>query len=129
MARRREPTKRQINVVTYRQRVLDVIEYAPGSLTGHDVAELTGSYDATYPYFELNGKPFVGAEPASISRIIRGGDLAVIEARSNLSATNYAARKRTAKNYKGGYEGVGFRCARSVRPRMQPEDFIRILPQ
>lgn len=42
MARRREPTKRQINVVTYRQRVLDVIEYAPGSLTGHDVAELTG---------------------------------------------------------------------------------------
>ncbi len=35
-------SKRQINTLTYRQRVLDVIEAANGSLTGHEVAQQTG---------------------------------------------------------------------------------------
>ncbi len=36
-------------------------------------------------------------------------------------------RQRYPRERRGGFPDVGFRCARSVKPRLKPEDFSRIL--
>jgi formylglycine-generating enzyme required for sulfatase activity len=90
-----------------------------------NVAEWTVSWAAPYPR-ERN----LGLNPqAGLKRIARGAPTAVIDGKPVGATTEYEPRERPAFEQARSLPGLGFRCARSAQPRLQSEDFSRIVAE
>lgn len=57
-------------------------------------------------------------------RAIRGGTKRIVDQTPPLNWSDYAGSRRIAQSQHSVRPGLGFRCARSVRPRLTPADFI-----
>jgi formylglycine-generating enzyme required for sulfatase activity len=95
-----------------------------------NVAEWTQSRFVPYP--ALRGKLFL--DPASDERVVRGGTVAVVNyddpsGKSSIEGYSWidVARRRTGVDSEEKKRAVGFRCARSLQPRRDPEDFPRVV--
>jgi tRNA A-37 threonylcarbamoyl transferase component Bud32/formylglycine-generating enzyme required for sulfatase activity len=91
-----------------------------------NVAEWTSSWANLYPRFRKVG--LQPPSPASEYRMVRGGPRSV--AGGNILVEDLAKsdpRSRLAITRETSLPTIGFRCARSDRPRLAPEDFGREL--
>jgi serine/threonine protein kinase len=82
-----------------------------------NAAEWTASWFDSYP-----GAPG-NSEPAAARRVVRGGDLTVMDGKPDPAADAFAPRGRIGVIRQTWKRGLGFRCARSPKPRLEPEDF------
>jgi serine/threonine protein kinase len=85
-----------------------------------NVAEWTMSWHTPYPN-QPAGSGHPGAE-----RVIRGGPVSVAMGKPDGNMWRRGARQRVGIAPARKLLGLGFRCARSVRPRLTPEDFGQI---
>jgi hypothetical protein len=81
-----------------------------------NVAEWTTSWAAIPP---IAGVPVPGA----MARVVRGGSLEVIDRKADVSDQARSPWCREALRHPDHRMGLGFRCARSAKPRWDPEDF------
>jgi formylglycine-generating enzyme required for sulfatase activity len=87
-----------------------------------NVAEWTASWVSLYP-----GQSAPGRSPADpMLRIVRGGSWSVILGTPDERACQWQPYERLAIAAPRFYPGLGFRCARSAKPRIRPDDFIRL---
>jgi len=92
-----------------------------------NVAEWTGSWPTIYPGFRNHTLQLI--DNSETDRIIRGTVTSVLLDKPNpaeLRAAN--PRVRLAIPINTWTRSIGFRCARSVKPRLKPEDFSREVP-
>ncbi len=82
-----------------------------------NVAEWTATWFDNYP-----GSP-ANTESAASRRIVRGGDLSVIDGNEDLTPDAFDPRRRIGLIRQTWKPGLGFRCARSPKPRLEAEDF------
>ena len=91
-----------------------------------NVAEWTSSWAAPYP-------PLLDREPAFPPRehgyyIVRGGPPSVLLGTPNPAEFAAGPRQRIGQHYmKDLHPGIGFRCARSARPRLEASDLEQII--
>lgn len=92
-----------------------------------NVGEWTSSWASFYPTAKI---PHLWSGPAADrnNRIVRGGPPSVLEGDSAPPPRFEGPRHRDFRVRVLSKSGVGFRCARSSRPRLRPEDFISIIP-
>lgn len=88
-----------------------------------NVAEWMVNWAAPYPRERNLGlvNPSVHRE-----RVVRGAPTDVIEGRIVGPTTKYESRQRPAYDQAVSKPGLGFRCARSTRPRLKAQDFSRL---
>lgn len=86
-----------------------------------NVAEWTGSLPSLYP--GEKEKPVDARK-----RVVRGGPFSVIKGIPDDQVLRWSPRDQIWERDYARQRGLGFRCARSAKPRIQPEDFIAILP-
>jgi serine/threonine-protein kinase len=84
-----------------------------------NVAEWTASWAGAYP----GPAP---AESATMLRAVRGGPPSVVEGKVELSERPRGPCERFCLVATEARPGLGFRCARSVKPRLAAEDFIAV---
>ncbi len=68
-------------------------------------------------------------DPSPEDRVIKGGPRAMLEtdaAKIDLPH-DHSIRQRLLMDKRSKFPSVGFRCARSLKPRLKPEDFSRVL--
>ena len=82
-----------------------------------NVAEWTASWLDSYP-----GTPD-NTEPAAGRRVVRGGDLTVMDGRPDPAADAFDPRHRVGLIRQTWKPGIGFRWRRSPKPRLEPEAF------
>jgi serine/threonine-protein kinase len=90
------------------------------------VAEWTDSWPIHYP-----NKPAIASSnllAAKDRRIVRGGAPSVAEGSMEVTEALRNPRLRFSMVHIENRPGLGFRCARSVKPRLRSEDFVRTLP-
>lgn len=63
------------------------------------------------------------ADVLSDGRLVRGGNLQVVDGDPSINSDNRNPRSRVAVSRPAFKPGLGFRCVRSARPRTQPKDF------
>jgi formylglycine-generating enzyme required for sulfatase activity len=99
----------------------DVVDSIP-SIVGlySNVAEWTSSWGIPYPTSESPNRVFAGL--SIDDRIVRGGPASILEGNA-AGAPFDGPRARFALQRKSRRIGLGFRCARSERPRWRIEDF------
>jgi formylglycine-generating enzyme required for sulfatase activity len=68
-------------------------------------------------------------EHADHKRIIRGGDFNVVSGSFRVTAEGRDPRAKVLQEMSQRHRGLGFRCVRSAKPRLKPEDFIQSLPR
>lgn len=107
----------------------------PVAAAGHDRLELPGlppvfglysnaaEWTASCP---ARSPLLTDAVPRHKMRIVRGGPPAMIE-RGESSGPTLGPAERYSYAVPLLKPGLGFRCARSVRPRWNPEDFVQVL--
>jgi formylglycine-generating enzyme required for sulfatase activity len=89
-----------------------------------NVAEWTGTWGTWYPASE---SPRLTASTSTFNqRVVRGGPPSVINGVPDSSEFAAGPRQRIGSIRQLPKSGVGFRCARSVRPRLLPGDFITL---
>jgi formylglycine-generating enzyme required for sulfatase activity len=88
---------------------------------GSNVAEWTTSWFSPYDR-ALQGE---SAAVAADQRVVRGGLLSADRVLTPAECRN--PRARQGKNRRTFAEGIGFRCARSAKPRFSPTDFVTVL--
>src|SRR5262249_14349920 len=88
-----------------------------------NVAEWTASWAGLYPGETVPGRPFL--DP--LKRVIRGGPESVILGKPDDNAGKWQPYERVTLSVPLLHPGLGFRCARSPKPRIRPADFITIL--
>jgi formylglycine-generating enzyme required for sulfatase activity len=86
-----------------------------------NVAEWTGSWYTVYPSQNLG---LIGFQ---YRRVVRGGPVSVLQKQPDPSQWLRGPRSRLGLDAPLIYPGLGFRCARSTRPRLNPDDFVRVL--
>ena len=88
-----------------------------------NVAEWTSSWGAPYPVdrakFDLSQVRF--------ERVVRGAPIGIIAGNPFDPAEAMDPRIRQMLDYRTSKPAVGFRCARSTRPRLKASDFSRDL--
>jgi serine/threonine-protein kinase len=89
-----------------------------------NVAEWTSSWYSLYPGQAKPGPAFV--DP--MTRVVRGGPLSVILGMPDNQVDQWRPYERVDRNVGREDPGVGFRCARSAKARLRPEDFIALVP-
>lgn len=88
-----------------------------------NVAEWTVSRPVLYP---ANGQRRISERLSSAEyRIVRGGDAEVIRGAPTASVRSPHQREAAVRYLP--HPGVGFRCVRSAKPRLRPEDFVAFL--
>jgi hypothetical protein len=85
-----------------------------------NVAEWTSSWVGGYPGREP-------AEPLPMARIVRGGPLSAVHGKADLQGSVHGPRERLSFSVPTSLPGLGFRCARSARPRLTADDFGAVL--
>jgi len=85
-----------------------------------NVAEWTSSWVGGYPGRGL-------AEPLPMARIARGGPLSVAYGKADVQEPILGPRERLSFSITARLPGLGFRCARSARPRLTGKDFGAVL--
>lgn len=88
-----------------------------------NVAEWTVNWFTAYPTANF---PRLSAPGPTNERIIRGGPLSVVNGIPDIGEARAGPRARIWLDRHVPKAGLGFRCARSPRPRLNAEDFIRI---
>jgi formylglycine-generating enzyme required for sulfatase activity len=93
-----------------------------------NVAEWTDSQFGTYPlYLKMRVGTPIGSESANLS-VVRGGDFSVANRTPGTKVwTDFGPRMRFGHDRMTALPGLGFRCARSARPRLAEIDFERPL--
>ncbi|MGD9858283.1 MAG: protein kinase [Planctomycetaceae bacterium] len=95
-----------------------------------NMAEWTLTYATVFYPPHTEHKHAGSAVPGLImSRIVRGGDESVgLEGNAAVSPETRDPRKRWA--HRNGFQerGISFRGVRSARPRLHPDDFVRVIP-
>jgi serine/threonine-protein kinase len=90
------------------------------------VAEWTSSWAAPYPGAKLPGlddsRMWTG-----VDRIVRGGSASVIDGNPDPGEAPVDPRERVGLSRRTPKPGLGFRCARSVAPRLRREHFGRAI--
>jgi formylglycine-generating enzyme required for sulfatase activity len=86
-----------------------------------NVAEWTSSWLGRAPGGERPELP-------SMVRVVRGAPFSVVTGDPNLGEQPRGPRERLGVAVPVRYPGLGFRCARSARPRLTAKDFVAILP-
>jgi hypothetical protein len=111
--------------------------FGPVGEPAYDVLELPGQW----PVFGLysNVAEWTGSwlgdpggerpEPASAVRVVRGAPYSVLNGDPVLRQPPLGPRERYGVAGPVTRPGLGFRCARSVRPRLTARDFIAALPR
>ena len=89
-----------------------------------NVAEWTSSWRSLYPGQTTPGRPLL--DP--MERVVRGGPRSVILGVPDDQAAKWQPYERVAVAVPMVHPGLGFRCARSPKARIRPEDFITLLP-
>ncbi len=90
-----------------------------------NVAEWTGTWATLYPKMREAG---FNNPAVQVERIIRGGTLSVLESHPDPSDWQQGPRMRMMLNRSERRPGLGFRCVRSARPRIEAKDFSREQP-
>lgn len=89
-----------------------------------NLAEWTSSWPTLYPFHQQAGFPVM--DLPGDERIVRGAPYSAIEGQpSREDWRNADPRLRIAQPRKTWRRGMGFRCARSARPRLDVLDFSR----
>ncbi len=92
-----------------------------------NVAEWTCSWQVPYPHhYALGLRP---PPPEGGWRVVRGGSFSVVKGAPQLNDCLLGPRQRFAQIRQSYEPGLGFRCARSAKPRLAPEDFSRPLTE
>lgn len=86
-----------------------------------NVAEWTSSLPLPYPANKALGQP--DPERPGSERVVRGGPGSVIKGEPSDADWSGGPRARQIVNVMMREPGLGFRCARSVKPRLAAEDF------
>ena len=86
-----------------------------------NVAEWTSSWAAFYPSRRLPGED--APKWVVDERIVRGGPPSVVERGFDPREEVIGPQRRFPMLRRSSKPGVGFRCARSAKPRRRPEDF------
>jgi formylglycine-generating enzyme required for sulfatase activity len=68
-------------------------------------------------------------EPRSMMRIVRGAPFSVVQGKPELTRLPLGPREWFGVAVPQTRPGLGFRCARSARPRLSAGDFVRALPR
>ena len=92
-----------------------------------NVAEWTSSWATFYPTAKVPHS-WVGPATPSNDRIVRGGPPKIYEGTPIRLPDWGSPRQRDTLLRVLSKPGIGFRCARSTRPRLRPEDFVSIVP-
>ncbi len=82
-----------------------------------NVAEWTSSWSGQHPERDLT---FVPAQ----HRVVRGGPMSVVRGKVQLPDDVQGPRERFSLPITTEEPGLGFRCARSTRPRLEAKDFV-----
>jgi formylglycine-generating enzyme required for sulfatase activity len=85
-----------------------------------NVAEWTSSRAGGYPCPQP-------AEPEPRLRVVRGAPYAVVRGQNDLPGEVRGPRERLLVVTPMEFSGLGFRCARSARPRLTARDFVTVL--
>jgi formylglycine-generating enzyme required for sulfatase activity len=88
-----------------------------------NVAEWTSSWLGPYP----GQKGSRRLDPSE--RVVRGGPLSVVRRTPDPKQGRWDPRDRLGLQAPLRFPGLGFRCARSAKPRLRPEDFVAVLPE
>jgi formylglycine-generating enzyme required for sulfatase activity len=88
-----------------------------------NVAEWTSSWGAPYP----SAREKVDLTRAPLERIVRGAPVSVVDGTGFDSGDVKDARIRISINKPAGMPTIGFRCARSSKPRIEAQDFSSVI--
>jgi formylglycine-generating enzyme required for sulfatase activity len=88
-----------------------------------NVAEWTTSW--TVPYPTTPSAPVAAHAQNDQLRVVRGGTLSRIEGTPTDDDTAFTPRLRLRYERWKESPGIGFRCARSAKPRLSPDDFVK----
>lgn len=88
-----------------------------------NVPEWTSSWMNPYP----PNRGFVDGRRAGDFAVVRGGSESVINGRLDVPDWRDGPVLRFGLTRIPKSPGIGFRCARSARPRLKPEDFVRVV--
>jgi formylglycine-generating enzyme required for sulfatase activity len=91
-----------------------------------NVTEWTSSWGTLYP--DAQGRPRPSLPTASVERIVRGGPVSVMMGTPDAKEWREGSRTRVMFLKSRQERGLGFRCARSVAPRVRPDDFATCAP-
>lgn len=87
-----------------------------------NVAEWTTSWSVPYPTVE---RPQPAARITSDDiRIVRGSPMSIIDPKTDADDAPHDPRTRLGYPRWNESAGLGFRCARSTRPRLRPQDYV-----
>lgn len=86
-----------------------------------NVVEWTATWASPYPSQR-------GIERDILHRVVRGGPLAAARGQVDVHEPSWTARERFFEDCHFKQTGLGFRCARSAKPRVRPEELVTILP-
>lgn len=84
-----------------------------------NVAEWTSSWPESYPGLDL--------PVPERARVTRGAPSSVVEGTRELREAPRGPRERYVVGIVQKHRGLGFRCARSAKPRWNAEDFVTVL--
>ena len=90
-----------------------------------NVAEWTSSWLTAYPTKTFPRMNAAGS--LTDLRIVRGGPASVIERNPDSNEIQNGPRTRIGMFHYSSKAGLGFRCGRSTRARLRPQDFVGIL--
>jgi formylglycine-generating enzyme required for sulfatase activity len=90
-----------------------------------NVAEWTGSKYALYPATAKLGLAVPNA--AGEAYVVRGGSDSVMNRAADRKAWDWGPCNRRSVPMVAAKPGLGFRCVRSAKPRLKPEDFEEVL--
>lgn len=92
-----------------------------------NVAEWTSSWSTFYPTAKISHS-WVRPDTPVNDRMLRGGPPSIYDGNPKTLQDFGTPRHRDSLLRVLSKPGIGFRCARSVRPRWRPEDFVSIVP-
>lgn len=92
-----------------------------------NLAEWTTTWGITYPAYHETVGPYVADADPSSYRVVRGGTEKVVEGNPEVTAETRNPRDRTFVTQWTLKQGLGFRCVKSAKPRLLPQDYVTLI--